>query len=182
MLCASITDWLPVIAAGIVASGAVIGIPLAHRYQAKRERERWLADRRLDSYSALATANFSLGHMTLTRGDIVAGFAPNPAWLSMYQHVQTLWERYQDEAAAAQHRALLVSDQELYSRVVAMNEVTRQMVDASLRAGPEVDNHGTVLKPPDSAAREELDKLAEQLIELRNRFLQDAWRAIHGAG
>jgi hypothetical protein len=104
---AGIIDWLPVIAAGIIAVSALVGIRVDNRSQAKRERERWLDDRRLDAYSALATAVYTLGHTTATRGGIVAGFEPNPVWASIYQHIQDRWEEANDGAAEAQHRALL---------------------------------------------------------------------------
>lgn len=178
VIATTLTDWLPVIAAAIVAAGALIGIPLAHHYQALRERQRWIDDRRVDAYAELATAVFQLGHTTTTRGQHTARFVPEPAWLEFFVRIQDQWERANDRAAMAQHRALLVSDRSMYARIVEINDLTGRLIDASLRAGAKVDDESQQLLPPDPDAAQELGDLAMQLVDLKNAFLADAWRSI----
>jgi hypothetical protein len=79
----------------------------------------------------------ALGHTTVTRTHVAATFEADAGWLAN-QHVQEQWERHQDESAV---------------RIVEMNDLIRQMIDASLRSAVTADRNGAVTAPPDAARR-----------------------------
>ncbi len=187
MLVGALKEWLPVIAASLAAAAALIGLPIGHGLQARRERALWNLNQRLDAYSALAATSSELAAATGVLGGVLGAMPGVP--IEFYVDAQKKWTTAHEAFLPAQFRAALLAEQPLLGVIERMSEVAHEMTDAAQSAGPTVDpSTGKLVREvqpeaperealrkliePDQEALRTLNELGNEAVRLRNEFLR----------
>jgi hypothetical protein len=157
------TEWLA-LATVVTATVALLGVIISLRSQRKRERERWMADRRLEAYSRLAFTASEIGAATATRGQV---FHEPKAETYMLQDSQAKWEQAHQAFNEAQHLSSLLAGKEVATLIVRISGCVADFIQASERASRQSDIRTGSLSEGDPAALKDMEEAQKQLAGLR---------------
>jgi hypothetical protein len=167
-------EWLALATAG-VALATLVGVLFTLRSQRKRERERWLADRRFEAYSRLSFATSEVGSATGIRGHV---WHEPKAEMYMLLDSQAKWERAHQAFNEAQHLAGLIAGKEVAPKIVEVSQCVHDMIEAAERASQKGDIHTGSMSPGDASALTEMEEAEKRLIELRGELVNAARREL----